>query len=574
MKESARFFLRILGFGLLSLLLISSCSNKHLVSIALTPADASVSAIGQTIQFQAIGTTNHPNAGQETLTSSVTWSSSNVSVATISGSGLATAVSCGQTTVTALDGNVTGQTTLTVACSSPGGTSVLQSITVYPISPTIPNPGQVTLSALGVFSPPVTNPILPNPNVIWASNNPGVATINNVGQVSAVNCGTATISAESQGIFGQTQLTVSCSTLQSISVYPPDPTVPLGQLPPLFAAFGLWSPSGPNPNVTANANWSSSNEGIATVSNNNPGQVTLFACGTTTISAEDNGVIGQTQLTVTCAPPVLQSISLYPSNATVAANQTVQFSALAVYSPASSNNDLTKSATWNSLNGTVASVTSSGVISTHACGTTTISAAYQGVVGQTQLTVSCTPPSLQSITILPGNPTIPQIGQTTEFVALETASDGTQKAPAAVTWLSSNTYVATVDTNTAVATAVSCGTSTISAEDQNVIATTLLTVSCSPATSIELLVIKAGTTPGTLILDSTRAINCGSVCGAAFNEGTGITLTATPPPTATPPWTGCDEVLSSSPSSLNDTCIFTVRPDTAGGTLKTVTANY
>jgi hypothetical protein len=401
-----------------------------------------------------------------------------------------------------------------------------------------------------------------------------VATINNAGQVSAVNCGNATISAESQGIIGQTQLTVSCSTLQSVTVYPPDPIVPLGQLPPLFEAFGLWSPSGPDPHVTANANWSSSNEGIATVSNNKPGQVTLIACGTTTLSAEDNGVIGETQLTVTCTPPVLQSISLYPGNATVGANQTVQFSALAVYSPASSNSDLTKSAIWNSLNGTVASVTSSGVISTHACGATTISAAYQGVVGQTQLTVSCTPPSLQSITILPGNPTIPQIGQTTEFVAQETTSDGTQKGPAAVTWLSSNRYVATVDPNTGLATAVSCGTSTISAEDQNVIATTLLTISCSPATSIELLVIKAGTTPDTLILDSTRAINCGSVCGAAFNEGTGITLTATPPPTATPPWTGCDEVLSSSPSSLNDTCIFTVRPDTAGGTLKTVRANY
>jgi len=495
-------------------------------------------------------------------------------VAAIGESGLATAAGCGETVISAQDGNVLGQTTLTVACSAPGGDSILQSITVYPINPMIPNPGEILLSALGVFSPPVTKPILENANVTWASNNPGVAKINDAGQVLAVNCGTATISAESQGIIGQTQLTVSCSTLQSITVYPPDPTVPLGQLPPLFGAFGLWSPSGPNPNVTANANWSSSNGGIATVSNNNPGQVTLIACGTTTISAEDNGVIGQTQLTVTCAPPVLQSVSLYPSNATVAANQTVQLSALGVYSPASSNNDLTKSATWNSLNGAVASVTSPGVISTHACGATTISAAYQGVVGQTQLTVSCTPPSLQSIVILPSNPTIPQIGQITEFVALETASDGAQKAPAPVTWLSSNKYVATVDQNTGVATAVSCGTSTISAEDQNIFATTLLTVSCGPATSIELLVIKAGTTPDTLILDSTRAINCGSVCGAAFNEGTGVTLTATPPPTATPPWTGCDEVLSSSPSSLNDTCIFTVRPDTAGGTLKTVTANY
>src|SRR5437660_3671337 len=139
MKTSAsRFAVPFLCILLSAILLIGGCSNKHLVSIALTPADASVSAIGQTIQFQAIGTTNHPNAGPETLTNSVTWSSSNVSVATMSDSGLATAVSCGQTTVTGQDANVMGQTTLTVACSAPGGNAVLQSITVYPINPTIP----------------------------------------------------------------------------------------------------------------------------------------------------------------------------------------------------------------------------------------------------------------------------------------------------------------------------------------------------------------------------------------------------------------------------------------------------
>ena len=50
-----------------------------------------------------------------------------------------------------------GQTTLTVACSTPGGDSALQSITVYPATPSIPNPGQVQLKALGVFSPVVNN---------------------------------------------------------------------------------------------------------------------------------------------------------------------------------------------------------------------------------------------------------------------------------------------------------------------------------------------------------------------------------------------------------------------------------
>jgi hypothetical protein len=59
-------------------------------------------------------------------------------------------------------------------------------------------------------------------------------------------------------------------------------------------------------------------------------------------------------------------------------------------------------------------------------------------------------------------------------------------------------------------------------------------------------------------------INCGTVCGALFNEGTGITLNAVPTPSS---WTGCDQVIGGA-------CNFTVRPDSPGGTQKVVTANF
>ena len=65
----------------------------------------------------------------------------------------------------------------------------------------------------------------------------------------------------------------------------------------------------------------------------------------------------------------------------------------------------------------IATISSAGLATAVACGTTTITAEYQGVVGQTQLTVQCTGnQTLQSITVLPSSPTIPQIGQTTQFV--------------------------------------------------------------------------------------------------------------------------------------------------------------
>jgi hypothetical protein len=463
--------------GLSTLFVVIGCSNQHLVSIAVMPQNASVSQIGQTTQFQAMGTTNH-NLPPELL-STVTWLSSNSSVATISSTGLATAVGCGTTTISAQDGSIVGQTGFTNTCLGGGGGPVLQSINLYPSSPAIPQVGQtIQFIALGAYSPASANNVLTSV-ATWASSNVAIATISSTGLATAAACGTTTITAVYQGVVGQTQLTVSC-------------TVP------------------PN--------------------------------------------------------PVLQSITLFPSNPTIPqVGQTTQFIAIGIYSPASGNNDLTSVATWASSNVAIATISSTGLATAAACGTTTITAEYQGVVGQTQLTVQCTGnQTLQSITVLPSNPTIPQIGQTTQFVALGTLVGGGEVDLTNIaTWVSSNTPVATVG-NTGLVTAVSCGTTTVSAESQSIVGTTLLTVSCGSITSIELLVVKTGSNAGTVTTQPPlTGIDCGTVCGALFNEGTGITLIGVPTPT----WTGCDQVIGGA-------CNFTIRPDSPGGTQKVVTANF
>ena len=73
-----------------------------LISISIAPSSPSI-AQGTTLQFTATG--SYSDGSIQILTSSVTWSSSNLTVATISNSagsqGLATALGTGQTTVTA-----------------------------------------------------------------------------------------------------------------------------------------------------------------------------------------------------------------------------------------------------------------------------------------------------------------------------------------------------------------------------------------------------------------------------------------------------------------------------------------
>jgi hypothetical protein len=377
------------------------------------------------------------------------------------------------------------------------------------------------------------------------------------------------MSSSSGPVVGTASLTVGGggggSGLQSINLYPGNPSIPQVGQTTQFIALGVYSPASSNNDLTSVATWASSNVAIATVSSS--GLATAVGCGTTTITAEYLGVLGQTQLTVSCTvppTPVLQSITLYPSSPTIPQlGQTTQFIAIGIYSPASSNNDLTSVATWASSNVAIATISSPGLATAVGCGTTTITAEYQGVVGQTLLTVECNGnQTLQSITVLPGNPVIPQIGQTTQFIALGTLLLGGQVDLTNIaTWSSSNVQVATVS-NTGLATAVSCGTTTVSAESENIVGTTLLTVSCAQITSIELLVTKTGSA-GT-VLSLPVGIDCGPTCGALFNEGTGITLIAAPIPTS---WTGCDQVIGGA-------CNFTLKPDSPGGTQKVVTANF
>src|SRR3990172_4038234 len=94
---------------------------QTLVSIAVTPNNSSV-ALGATQQFTATGTYSD-NTAQD-LTSLVSWTSSNTSIAAISNTGLATPVAAGTIIITAASGAISGSATLTVS----GGDSVANNV--------------------------------------------------------------------------------------------------------------------------------------------------------------------------------------------------------------------------------------------------------------------------------------------------------------------------------------------------------------------------------------------------------------------------------------------------------------
>ncbi|MGM0555268.1 MAG: Ig-like domain-containing protein, partial [Myxococcota bacterium] len=112
----------------------------------------------------------------------VTWSSSDSSVATVDSSGLVTAQSQGTTQVTATSEGVTDTVDVTV-------TSSVDSVVVTPDTPRIYADGSVQLSVevLDANGDPLTGR-----TVTWSSSETGVATVDSAGLVTAVGPGEAT----------------------------------------------------------------------------------------------------------------------------------------------------------------------------------------------------------------------------------------------------------------------------------------------------------------------------------------------------------------------------------------------
>jgi trimeric autotransporter adhesin len=115
--------------------------------------------------------------------------------------------------------------------------------------------------------------------------------------------------------------------------------------------------------------------------------------------------------------------------------------ATGTYNDASTKN-LTDSTTWTSGDDSVATVSSTGLVTAVSSGTASITATSGRISGAT--TVSVTLANLKSIEVTPTTVSITS-GETQDFVATATLEDGSSVVITAdVTWTSSNTSTATI----------------------------------------------------------------------------------------------------------------------------------
>jgi len=152
-------------------------------------------------------------------------------------------------------------------------------------------------------------------------------------------------------------------SLVFVSVTPSNPSIADGATQQ-FAALGVLS-DGTSQDITAAATWTSSSTTVATI--NASGLATGQNPGTTTITATLSGKSGTATLTVTSA--TLASVNVTPDTPSLPAGGNQQFTLTGSYSDGTSA-DVSGQATWTSSNPSVATVSTTGLVTAVAAGTT------------------------------------------------------------------------------------------------------------------------------------------------------------------------------------------------------------
>jgi hypothetical protein len=124
------------------------------------------------------------------------------------------------------------------------------------------------------------------------------------------------------------------------------------------------------------------------------GAQVVTPAATTTYTAVASGAQGKASAatTVTVTAKTLTAISVTPSTDSLGVGATEQLTATATYSDGSQAN-ISTTATWAVADTTVATVTSAGLVTAAASGSTQITASLNGISGTAMLTVTAAPPA-------------------------------------------------------------------------------------------------------------------------------------------------------------------------------------
>jgi uncharacterized protein YjdB len=380
--------------------------------------------------------------------------------------------------------------------TAPDATPQVATIVVSPATSTLALNAQLPLQAQvqdGSGSP------IPGASVTWTVQDPKIVSVSAAGVVTALALGSSQVAASALGRSGIATITVTRTPVANVVLLPNRIDAAVGSTTQLSAT--AFDGSG-NALTDRAIIWSSSNQAVASVSNN--GLVTAVAPGTATITAASEGKTSTS--TVTVAQGAVAKVIVSPSPVTMVAGQSAQL-ALSVRDAA--DNVITgKSAIWASSNTAVATVASDGTVKAIAAGSSTITATVDGVSGSSALTVSSIP--VGSISLSPTTATV-STGSSTTLTTTVKDANGAVVTDRVVTWTSSNPLIAIVS-QSGVVTGVAPGTATITATSETKSANATVTVTLVPVGGVQVappsvsIVAGQGTTLSATVTDANGVV--------------------------------------------------------------------
>lgn len=325
-------------------------------SVVVTVAEASLT-VGQTTQATA---TARAADGSTLAGRTITWASSNSSVATVSSAGLVTSLAAGSTTISATSEGQSGSVALNVAPVP------VATVTVALTASTLVE-GQTTQGTALLRA--ANGSTLSERTVAWSTSNAAVASVSQSGLVTAVAAGTATITATSEGQSGTAALTVTVMPAATVTVTLASAAITVGQTSQGTAVVKAGNGAVLTGRTIA---WSTSNAAVASVSQG--GLVTGLTAGNAVITATSEGKSGTANVTI--APPPVASVVFAADSADLAIRASTQ---LAVTLRSSVGATLTgRTVTWSVAPAGVANITSAGLLRMLQPGTVTVTATSEG----------------------------------------------------------------------------------------------------------------------------------------------------------------------------------------------------
>ena len=366
---------------------VSAVANgkEGTAQVTVTPEAAqtvTVSPATTTLRLtnQKVFTATAKNAAGTVITGrTFRWSSSNSSIASVDQTGNVIALTPGNVVIAADADGIIGNASLTVTNIPIGACS---------LSPTTQ---KVTVTAQA--QPVITlrdtaNNVLSNTGrtLTWSSDNEVVATVSNSGVITSRKAGTARITAspiEYPNITCTTTLEAVDPRIVSATITPRTGSLRVG-IPRQFTVSLADSLGGQIPAGRV-VSWTSSTPAIASVSAT--GLVTGLSLGSARIVVNAEGTKDSVTFTVTKVP--VATVRLSPLSASVIQGQTQQFTATIEDSTGTAVTD--RIVEWSSSDPTKATVNTTGLVSTVAPGTVTISAISETRTGTASLGIQQIP---------------------------------------------------------------------------------------------------------------------------------------------------------------------------------------